>query len=183
MSGTKQYPSQTTLRYDPSRRMQAQAAFRHHRELVGRSDEEFSFNDVVDMALQLLIEMQGDVEASSGLFKATAMEEIMRSHVLLQGQLEAIHELLFAIRNPAPGDEPGRQQWAANAVKQIEAQVSAGVRRTPLLHKAILRDEKQIAESIRRRRETLRAAIRIVREKVNEESVVEAMQRAADEKS
>src|SRR5258708_38428460 len=153
MSGTSKYPQKTTWYYDRLRRLQAEDAYRRHLALVGRTGDRFSVHDVIDFALQLLIDLQGDIEASSALFKATALEEITRSHVLLQGQLEAIHELILTMHNPPPNDDQGRKQWAARTVAQIEAQVISGVRRIPMLHKAILHDEKQIAESIRRRRE------------------------------
>jgi cob(I)alamin adenosyltransferase len=181
MSGTKKFPDSTSIRYDATHRAQAETAYRHHLALVGRSDEPFTFSDVIDWALVLFIDMQGDVEASASLFRATAMEEIMRSHVLLQSQLEVIHETLYALRNPPPDSERDRQQWSATAVAQIEAQVTSALKRIPKIHQAILRDEKQIAESIRKRRETLRSAVRIVREKMNEEAIIEAMQRAVEE--
>lgn len=181
MSGTKKYPDSTNIRYDAAHRTQAEEAYRHHLSLVGRWNESFTFSDVIDFALLLLTDMQGDVEASASLFRATAMEEITRSHVLLQAQLEVIHETLYALRNPPPEDALERKQWSATATAQIETQVASAIKRIPKLHQAILRDEKQTAESIRKRRETLRTAVKIVRDKLNEESVVEAMQRAAEE--
>jgi hypothetical protein len=181
MSGTKKYPAQTSLKYDPTRRTQAEEAYRHHIALVGRAGEPIRFNDVVDFALRLFIDMQGDVEASTCLFRATAMEEIARSHLLLQGQLQAIHETLFALRNPPPPDEPSRKQWMINTATQIEAQVSFGIRRAAMIQKAIFHDEKAIAKSLRNRREILQNAILITRQQMNEESILEAMRQAAEE--
>ncbi len=160
MSGTKKLPESTNIRYDLSHRIQAQEAYRHHLDLVGRSGDTFTFSDVVDLALVLLIDMQGDVEASASLFRATAMEEIARSHVLLQAQLEAIHEVVLTLRNPPPNDEDERKKWAVKIISQIEVQVTAAVVRVPLLHKAILRNEKQVLDSTRKRREVMRAAVR-----------------------
>jgi hypothetical protein len=181
VSGTKKYPHGTSIRYDKLHREQAEAAYRHHLGLMGRGNEEFTFNDVIDFAMLLLVDMEGNVEASASLFRATTMEEIMRSHVLLQAQLEAIHELLFVLLKAPPDDAAGQRQWATTVAAQIEAQVGSALKRITKLYKGILGDEKQIAESIRKRRETLRAAVRIVRQKMNEESVVEAMQKAAEE--